>query len=95
MATTYTTRNDKKIVIDSLTFGYLEDVENNIIEDGYGSSIMDSTGLTSEEVRNLTRVEVQEIFDIVKRETYPELFNADGTEKSDIESDLDKKKKKD
>ena len=93
MATTYTTRSDKKIVIDSLTFGYLEDVENNVIEDGYSSSIMDSTGLTDEEVRKLTRVEVQEIFEIIKRETYPELFNVDGTEKDARNKSQDDKKK--
>ena len=96
MATFFKDSKGNKILVQSLTFGYLEDVEAGIVDDKLASiAVLDATDLTNESLRALTRVEVNKIFEIIQRETYPELFNEDGTEKEgifDASPDDDKKK---
>lgn len=94
MAKTFKDHNGNKIVVQSLTFGYLEDVENGIIEESMGDAILDATNLTTDQLRALTRIEANEIFEIIKRETYPELYNEDGTEKDFDEESVESDKKK-
>ncbi len=93
MAAIFKDRNNNKITIQSLTFGYLEDVEDGVIEESLASAVLDATTLSMDDLRSLTRLEVNEIFEIVKRETYPELYNEDGTPKEiGDEPEEDKKK---
>ena len=83
-----------KVVIQSLTFGYLYDIENDIIVESPLGLMLDATNLSEDDIRTLTRIETSEIVDLITKETYPELYDEDGKQ---IEQDLsefndDKKK---
>lgn len=96
MATTYvlTDGSNRKITCQALTFGYIYDIEQNIIQEDMLSSVKDGTGLSDEEIRAMLSTDVRAIWDIIKRETYPQLFNEDGSEKEiEITDDEDDKKK--
>ena len=95
MATKYSTGSGKKdfIIVQAMTFGYLSDVEEGVVEENMGSSILDATGIGIDELRALRRDQINELWVIVKKETYPELYNEDGTEKEyDLDETVDKKK---
>lgn len=84
---------DVKVIIDSLTFGYMFDVENGVVEETELGLVLDGTNLTQETLRKLTRIDVSEIIDIITKQTYPELFDKDGNRIiSDDEIINDKKK---
>lgn len=84
---------DIKVIIDSLTFGYMFDVENGVVEETELGLVLDGTNLTQETLRKLTRIDVSEIIDIITKQTYPELFDKDGNRIiSDDEIINDKKK---
>ena len=96
MATTYTLTDGskKKITCQALTFGYMYDIEQDIIQEDMLSSVKDGTGLSDDEIRAMLSTDVRAIWDIIKRETYPQLFNEDGSEKEiEITDDEDDKKK--
>ncbi len=94
MATKYEFNDTRKpLICQALTFGYLYDVENGVIEDDNLSlAIMDSTGIDLEVFRGLRRNEIVEIWEVIKKETYPELYDADGNEIDLPDDDSDKKK---
>jgi len=85
---------EDEIVCQSLTFGYLYDVENDIVKESVLASVMDGTGLTENDIRALLNTDVQRLWDAIKKETYPELFDSDGNEieLSDIDEETSKKK---
>jgi hypothetical protein len=91
--TKFETSKGKIIRCQSMTFGYLYDVEQGLLDDNLLEAVANGTDMSEDDIRALTRVEVNEIWEIVKKETYPELYNEDGTEK-DIEDDLVEDKKK-
>jgi len=80
------------VICQALTFGYLLDIENDIVEESKIGIILDGTDLNEAEIRNLRVPEVNKIVDAIKRETYPELYNEDGTLKEFEASNNDKKK---
>ena len=87
--------NDKRkpLVCQALTFGYLYDMEAGLIEDvNLSLAIMDSTGIDMEAFRALRRNEIPEIWEIIKKETYPELYDANGKEIELPDEDNNKKK---
>lgn len=95
MATYYEIEGKDNVLCQSLTFGYLYDVEQGLIPDNdMLGAVVDGTNLDKEGVRALSRVQVNEIWELVKRETYPELYEEDGSEKdlSNISESNDKKK---
>jgi hypothetical protein len=68
-----------KILCKSLTFGYMYDVENGFIQEDILTAVEDATDLTTDEIRALTRVDVLSLWEEIKRQTYPEIYNEDGT----------------
>ena len=95
MATKYLIDGDKKkpVICQSLTFGYLYDIEQGIIEDDMMGALQDGCDLDLDGVRALTRIQVTEIWEIIKKETYPELYDVDGNPLDlDDEPSEDKKK---
>jgi len=82
------------VVCQSLTFGYLYDVENDIVKESVLASVMDGTNLTEDEIRGLLNTDVQRLWDAIKRETYPELFDSDGNEIELSDIDVENSKKK-
>jgi len=97
MATTYERGEGKEpIICQSLTFGYLYDIEVGVVtDDNLSLAIMDSTGMDMDMFRSLRRTEIPIIWEIIKRETYPEIYDEDGNEIPDDEDDeqVDDKKK--
>ena len=84
----------KSVTCQSLTFGYMYDVEQGVVEESIMSAVLDGTDLDEKGIRSLTRVQVNEIWEIVKQLTYPELYNEDGSPKEfDLEDEVDDKKK--
>lgn len=84
-----------KVVIDSLTFGYLLDIESNKVEETELGLILDATDLTEGVLRKLTRTNVTEIVELITQQTYPELFDENGNRivsDNDIIESEDKKK---
>lgn len=84
-----------KVVIDSLTFGYLLDIESNKVEETELGLILDATDLTEGVLRKLTRTNVTEIVELITQQTYPELFDENGNRivsDDDIIESEDKKK---
>ena len=96
MATKYKTGEGEKdfILVQALTFGYMSDIEDNIIEEDIGEAIIDSTGISIDELRKLRRNQIQELWTLVKKETYPELFDEDGVERTGDYADGDTSDKK-
>ena len=92
MSTKYTLADGKEVIVQPLTFGYIDDVENGIIEDNIITAIMDATGLDSDTVRAIRRPDAVAIFEIIKKETYPELYDEDGNEKELTSEETNKKK---
>lgn len=94
MASIYKTDAKTKVICQSLTFGYMYDIEQGIVEENIMGAVLDGTDLTLEKLRALTRVQVNEIWEVVKKETYPELYNEDGSmrEMDDVLGEDDKKK---
>ena len=81
------------ILVQAMTFGYMLDVERGIKTEDIIEAIIDATGCTEDTLRPLRRNQIAELFDVVKRVTYPELFDADGKEiETDYVDDGDKKK---
>lgn len=81
------------VTCQSLTFGYLYDIEEGVIKETILGAIIDGSNLDEDGVRALTRVQANEIWEIIKKETYPELYDEDGNELTvDIEPEEDKKK---
>ena len=87
--------NNKDIVCLPLTFGYMLDIEDGIVEESKFGIIENGTTLTLEEIRELRVPEANILWEAIKKETYPELFNTDGSMKefSDDTNDFDDKKK--
>jgi len=75
-----------------LTFGYMLDIEDEIIDETKLGVLMDGTNLNEAEIRELKLPETNLLIDAIKKETYPELYNEDGTLKLDVDEDDDKKK---
>jgi len=90
MAKVYTLTNatKKKITCQALTFGYMYDIEQGLIQEDMLSSVKNGTGLDDDAIRGMLSTDVRAIWDIIKRETYPQLFNEDGSEK-DFDGDAD------
>ncbi len=83
-----------KVVIQSLTFGYLYDIENDIIVESPLGLMLDATNLSEDDIRTLTRIETSEIVDLITKETYPELYDEDGKQIEQDPSEFDDDKKK-
>ncbi len=81
------------IICYPLTFGYLLDIENEVIEESKLGIIKDATNLKEDEIRKLKVPETTLIIETIKKETYPELYNEDGSFKL-VDEDEDKGKKK-
>jgi len=92
MATKIQTSLKKEpIICMALTFGYLLDIENDLVDESKIGIVLDGTNLNEAEIRSLRVPEVNKIIDAIKKETYPELYNEDGTMK-ELDSSDDKKK---
>jgi hypothetical protein len=86
---------EKTVTCHSLTFGYIYDVEQGVIEENVLSAILNATALSEEEIRDLPYNDTLELWNAIKRETYPQLFDEDGNElviDSEEDSEEDKKK---
>ncbi len=94
MATKYEFNDNREpLVCQALTFGYLYDIEQGVItDDNLSLAIMDSTCIDMDGFRALRRNEIPEIWEVIKKETYPELYDDDGKEIDLPEEDDDKKK---
>jgi len=87
-----TSLKDDPIICQALTFGYLLDIENELVEESKIGIILDGTDLNEAEIRSLRVPEVTKLINAIKKETYPELYNDDGTMK-EFNDSLDDKKK--
>ncbi len=95
MAEKYFLDGDKKkpIICQDLTYGFLLGVEDGTIEDNKQNVVENGTGLDMEMILSLRRHQIEEIYAIIIRLTYPELYNEDGTPK-EIEDEKPSKGKK-
>lgn len=78
----------------ALTFGYMLDVDDEVIEETKLGILMDATDLNEAELRELKLPETNLLVDAIKKETYPELYDEDGNlKKFDTNDEEDSKKK--
>lgn len=68
-----------EIVVYDLTVQYLEDLENELIEDNAYNAIVNGSDLTLEEVKQLRRGDIPLLAHAIMKLTYPESYNEDGT----------------
>lgn len=86
----------RKVKCYDLTYGYLLDVESGKVVETKHSAIVNATELSEDEVKALRTSEVNALYDVVLRLTYPHLFDEDGKMKEipqTDEGDEDDKKK--
>lgn len=88
------TFGETKIICQALTFGYLYDIETGVIEDTILGAVMNGADILEEDVRKLRRNEVDAVWDAIKKETYPELYDAEGNEIDVDDTDTNPTKKK-
>ena len=66
----------EEVRVFALSFGYMYDIEVGVCEgDNLMVSLEDGTDLDSEGVRKLRRPEALAIWELIKKETYPELYD--------------------
>jgi hypothetical protein len=93
MVEKYTTQDGKEIVCQDLTYGYLVQVQEGVIAETKHGVVMNGANLSEDEVFDLRNSDVNAIYDIITRLTYPDLFDEDGNLISqDAEEPEDKKK---
>lgn len=94
MTEKYYLDNEQKefVLCQDLTYGYVVGVEDGSIEDTKINAIIDSTGQSEEYIFKLRKHQVDDIFNIIIKLTYPELHNEDGTRIEVVEEDEGKKK---
>jgi len=83
----------KTIVCMDLTFGYLMDIESGAIEDSMLNAVENGTNLDEEDIKSLRKNEVEKIYNVIMKLTYPQLFDEDGNRK-EIEEEEEVSKKK-
>lgn len=84
---------DTKVICQALTFGYMYDIETGVVEDTVLGAVMDGADLTEEDVRKLRRNEIDAVWEAIKKETYPELYDENGDEIDIADNDGSTKKK--
>lgn len=78
---------DKEIVCQSLTFGYIYDVDKGLIAEDKLDIVENGSNLSFDEIKTLLKTQVDELYVAIRTETYPESDNVE-----DDEEDKDKKK---
>lgn len=78
-----------EVKVFELTLGFIQDLENGVVEDNEINVIKNATELDDEGIRNLRRSEAGEIFETVMRLTYPDAYDEEGNIKVRPESDED------
>ena len=90
------TINDKKVICKDLKYGYILKLETGEVTETKHDVIANGTDLTVEEIMELRKGEVEELYTAVSRLTYPQYYNEDGTIKEfENTEDGEEDKKKD
>ena len=93
MVEKYEIDGQEPIVCQDLTYGFLVGVEAGTLEETKHDVVMDGASLSMEEVFALRNTQVNDIYEIILRLTYPMLYDEDGKRIEDtIDVDVDKKK---
>ena len=84
----------KEVLCYPLTFGYMLDIEDEVIEETKLGIVENGTDLTIDEIKNLRVPDVTLLWKTIQQETYPELYNDKGEliPFDDINESDDKKK---
>ncbi len=81
----------KEIVCKDLTYGYLLGLSSGEVEETMHGVVMNSTGLSQEEIFDMRDSEVKKLYKVATRLTYPDLYDKDGNlKKTDKKSDKKK-----
>lgn len=94
MAKTVKLENGEEVVCQPLTFGYIYDVENDIIKEEIHSMIIDATDLTLEDIRKIGRPDIFKLKDAITMETYPEAYDESGKPKLPSEQPINEEDEK-
>jgi len=94
MAETYKA-NGKEIICQDMTYGFLMAIQEGTIVESRHSVIENGTDLSYDDIMELRNSEVDDLYKIVTRLTYPDLFDKDGNQINfDAEEDESDSKKK-
>lgn len=95
MVEKYTTDTNEEIICQDLTYGFLLGIQEGSIEETKHDVVMNGTGLSKEELYEYRSSEVTDMYNIVIRLTYPDLFDENGNQlpvEEDVDEVDDKKK---
>lgn len=82
------------ILCMDLTYGFILNIRDNVIEDSKENVIVNGTELDLEDVLKLRTHKIEKLYATIMQLTYPHLYNEDGTLKDLSEDDADDGKKK-
>ncbi len=88
------TFGEKKILCYDFTFGYMLGLQDGTVEDTIENGVVNGTDLSMDEVLELRASQVNELFQVILKLSYPSAYDEDGNLKKEPEDvDGDNKKK--